>query len=99
MSKLLDRIEDEALLLNGELAILAQSVKHDNVFFLNARKWFNFNLLPLTFFLVERITSADCLLFSQIESLVVLMLFFLKSIQLLLHLKHVSNSLLKSVVK
>ncbi len=91
MSKLLDRVKDKALLLNSELAILAKSIKHNDVFLLHNCKRFDFNLVKLAFFLLKWITSALCLFLPKIKTFIILVLFFLKCFQFLVHLKHVRN--------
>lgn len=91
MSELLDRIKDEALLLNCELAILAKSIKHDDVFLLHNCKRFDFNLVKLAFFLIKWITSALCLFFPKIKTFIIFVLFFLKCFQFLVYLKLVRD--------
>jgi hypothetical protein len=91
VSELLDRIKDEALLLNCELAILAKSIKHDDVFLLHNCKRFDFNLVKLAFFLIKWITSALCLFFPKIKTFIIFVLFFLKCFQFLVYLKLVRD--------
>jgi hypothetical protein len=91
VSELLDRIKDQALLLNCELAILAKSIKHDDVFLLHNCKRFDFNLVKLAFFLLKWITSALCLFFPKIKTFIIFVLFFLKCFQFLVYLKLVRD--------
>lgn len=99
LAELLDRLQDEALLINGELAVLAKGIQHHNVLFLDTSEWTAFNLFPLAFFLIEDVAGGQCLLLACIEALIVLILFFILCFELLLDLKHICNCLLKCLIK